>query len=321
MKIVKINVQDGLGQIEVALYGHEASRLTSFLNKASVALAAAPTPPVAMQLAVERFPAMRDSGMPLEERIETAIERIKSGYAAMRIPVEATDPDVVLQDCLIELTRLRSTPPAQEVEPVATRVHSYGGSTGINDYLMSDGSIKAMRPEDVTWTPPAPEVEPVAFQYRVQPWMMACFGEKISADKVERNHRFLEEALELVQACACSQDEAHQLVDYVYGRPVGMIHQEIGGVMVTLAALCLSHGLDMHKSGDVELARIWQKVEQIRAKQAAKPKHSPLPVASPNTPADNGLRKAAEALRILDLLGSGPTADNLRAELNKDKSC
>ena len=115
------------------------------------------------------------------------------------------------------------------------------------------------------------------FQQRVQPWMLACFGEKIAADKAERNHRFLEEALELVQATGCTVGEAHQLVDYVYGRPVGEPVQEIGGVMVTLAALCLAHGIDMHSAAETELARIWTKVEQIRAKQAAKPKHSPLP--------------------------------------------
>ena len=118
-----------------------------------------------------------------------------------------------------------------------------------------------------------------SFQARVQPWMMECFGAEISADGAERNHRFLEESLELVQACGCTASEAHQLVDYVYGRPVGERAQEVGGVMVTLAALCLAQGLDMHAAGETELARIWTKVEAIRAKQTAKPKHSPLPVA------------------------------------------
>lgn len=118
------------------------------------------------------------------------------------------------------------------------------------------------------------------FQERVQPWLMACFGEMIAGDREERNHRFLEEALELVQACGCTASEAHQLVDYVYGRPIGEPAQEVGGVMVTLAALCLANGLDMHANGETELARIWTKVEAIRAKQAAKPKHSPLPMAT-----------------------------------------
>ncbi len=115
------------------------------------------------------------------------------------------------------------------------------------------------------------------FQSRVHPWMLACFGAEIASDPIERNHRFLEEALELVQACGCTAEEAHQLVDYTFGRPIGDKAQEVGGVMVTLAALCLAHGLDMHTAAEVELERIWTKVEQIRAKQAAKPKHGPLP--------------------------------------------
>jgi hypothetical protein len=115
------------------------------------------------------------------------------------------------------------------------------------------------------------------FQDNVAPWMEACFGEVISSNKVERNHRFLEEALELVQACACTKGEAHLLVEYVYSRPVGEPIQEVGGVMVTLAALCLAQHMDMHEAGDLELARIWTKVEQIREKQKNKPKNSPLP--------------------------------------------
>jgi len=37
----------------------------------------------------------------------------------------------------------------------------------------------------------------------------------------------------------------------------------------------------MHKNGEVELNRIWTKVDEIRAKQACKPSHSPLPEAVP----------------------------------------
>lgn len=123
----------------------------------------------------------------------------------------------------------------------------------------------------------ASQADQEAFQQRVQPWLMTCFGEMIAGDREERNHRFLEESLELVQSCGCTASEAHQLVDYVYGRPVGELHQEVGGVMVTLAALCLANDADMHAAGWVELDRIWGKVEAIRAKQAVKPKHSPLP--------------------------------------------
>lgn len=55
--------------------------------------------------------------------------------------------------------------------------------------------------------------------------------------------------------------------------------------MITLAALCLANTLDMHAAGEDELARIWTKVEQIRAKQAAKPKNSPLPETQKSRPA------------------------------------
>lgn len=128
------------------------------------------------------------------------------------------------------------------------------------------------------------------FQARVQPWMHACFGAEVSANAIERNHRHLEESLELVQACGCTQSEAHQLVDYVFGRPVGEKSQEVGGVMVTLAALCLAQGVDMHVSAEVELARIWNQVAQIRTKQAGKPKHSPLPGPTQATQGGQGTK-------------------------------
>lgn len=118
------------------------------------------------------------------------------------------------------------------------------------------------------------------FQDRVLPWMLKCFGHDVSMDSVERNHRFLEEALELVQAIGCTRSEAHQLVDYVFDRPAGEPAQEAGGVMVTLAALCIANDLCMHEAAETELARIWTKVDVIRAKQATKPKHSPLPGGS-----------------------------------------
>ncbi len=70
------------------------------------------------------------------------------------------------------------------------------------------------------------------------------------------------------------------MIEYVYGRDQGEINQEVGGVMVTLAAHCLAHGIDMHEAAEAELARIWTKVDKIRAKQAAKPTGSALPVAA-----------------------------------------
>jgi NTP pyrophosphatase (non-canonical NTP hydrolase) len=149
--------------------------------------------------------------------------------------------------------------------------------------------------------------EQPSFQKRVHGWMMDCFSMEICRDRQERNHRFLEEALELVQACGCTASEAHQLVDYVYGRDQGDINQEVGGVMVTLAALCLANDIDMHQGGEIELARILQPaiMNKIRAKQASKPKHSPLPAhparAEPQASADSD--DAAIAKQIGSYLG------------------
>lgn len=119
-------------------------------------------------------------------------------------------------------------------------------------------------------------------QYRVGQWMLACFGKTIAADKSERNHRFLEEALELAQACGATRGEAMLLVDYVYGREIGEPAQEVGGVLLTLAALCNARGIDMDRAGEREIERVDtpEMIARIRQKQATKPSSSPLPGVS-----------------------------------------
>ncbi len=115
------------------------------------------------------------------------------------------------------------------------------------------------------------------FQEIVNNWVVSCFGEKIATDKVERNHRFVEEALELAQACGASRADCHELVEYVFRREVGERDQEVGGVMVTLAALCNAQDLDMTLAGYREISRCFTAVKKIRAKQKRKPKLGPLP--------------------------------------------
>ena len=119
--------------------------------------------------------------------------------------------------------------------------------------------------------------ETLSYQARVEKWLEACFPPSVRADRGERTHRFLEEALELAQANGCTRVDALALVDYVFGRPSGQPEQEIGGVMVTLASLCSASGIDMDEAGNRELDRNWDRIEQIRAKQQAKPHGSPLP--------------------------------------------
>ena len=128
-----------------------------------------------------------------------------------------------------------------------------------------------------------------AFQSRVHTWLLECFGWDIAGDRQERGDRLLEEVLELLQSGGYDPARVAALRDYVWGRPVGEPAQEVGGVMVTLAAYCVAHDLNMMANGITELERIERPeiVLKIRAKQAAKPTGSALPIAT-DSPAEGG---------------------------------
>lgn len=111
------------------------------------------------------------------------------------------------------------------------------------------------------------------FQDRVRHWLKFAFEERfphIIDCKRERNHRFLEESLELVQACGLPEIEAIELVKYVYSRPVGEIFQEAGGVSTTFSALCHTHGINVNHAAETELERDYRVVDKIRTRQALK---------------------------------------------------
>lgn len=110
------------------------------------------------------------------------------------------------------------------------------------------------------------------FQNNCMDWATQTFGEKINTDLSERNQRFLEEALELVQSTGMTSKQSHAMVDYVFARPIGETHQEIGGVMVCLALLCSIQNFDMNELGSTEISRCWDNQAKIKAKQAQKPK-------------------------------------------------
>lgn len=120
------------------------------------------------------------------------------------------------------------------------------------------------------------------FQTWVRNWVVDCFGKEVADNKEERNHRFLEEALELFQSLGGTQQEANLLVEYVFNRPLGEPSQEVGGVATTLAALCSANELDLSGCAFKELARITspEMIDKIRRKQATKPASSPLPGSS-----------------------------------------
>jgi len=87
-------------------------------------------------------------------------------------------------------------------------------------------------------------------------WSVKAFGEAVATDKKERALRFLEEAIELAQACGIEFLDIPALAAHVYGKPVGEVAQEVGGVGVTLLILCQNLGLSAEDCEWAELKRI-----------------------------------------------------------------
>lgn len=109
-------------------------------------------------------------------------------------------------------------------------------------------------------------------QQRAVIWAKACFGEKDVMDRKLRALRFIEEAIELVQAAGLSMDDVDRIRRYVYARPVGEVPQEVGGVMVTLGTLCHAFGVQMNELGHHEVDRCWTRISTIRERNRNKPR-------------------------------------------------
>lgn len=108
-------------------------------------------------------------------------------------------------------------------------------------------------------------------QLRVRCWVTKAFGIDSLRDHLERARRVVEEA-ELGQVMGLSRSSAHQLVDYVFDRPVGEVKQEIGGLIVTTFAAAESVGVDAILCCEAEIDRIEQPEVIVRCqeKQAKK---------------------------------------------------
>ena len=90
-------------------------------------------------------------------------------------------------------------------------------------------------------------------------WGLRCFGSEHMRDGGIRALRFAEEAIELAQACGVSEEKASEVVRVVYSRPPGMLHQEVGGSMVTLSVLCHALGIDLEDAFQIEIRRCLSK--------------------------------------------------------------
>ena len=115
-------------------------------------------------------------------------------------------------------------------------------------------------------------------QEKVRVWVLQVLGAETCKNKTERTNRFLEEAIELAQSAGCSKQDAIALVEYVYNKEPGEAYQEVGDVLITLAAFCTAFKLDMAACGSLKLNDNWTDSEKIRAKFLNRPEQGPLPV-------------------------------------------
>lgn len=110
------------------------------------------------------------------------------------------------------------------------------------------------------------------FQIDVATWMEKTFSFETRENKRERGYRFLEEALELFQSLNLEREDALKLVDYVFSRPKGEPVQEVGGVMITLAALCEAADISLKRAAVDELERVNspEVIAKIKSKRATR---------------------------------------------------
>jgi hypothetical protein len=106
--------------------------------------------------------------------------------------------------------------------------------------------------------------------HRSLAWLNKVFGSDTNIE--ERLLRMGEEVNELMQTGGVTREQAHALVDQVYDNPIGDMEQELGGVMVTLAAFCALSQLDPDLAYEIEAARCEtpEMIANIRNKHATK---------------------------------------------------
>ena len=113
----------------------------------------------------------------------------------------------------------------------------------------------------------------VSYQPDVVKQVDRLWGNAALNNQQERVQRFAEEAAELVQSCGLDLIQFWYVVSWVYGRPPGPKPREVGGTLVTLAALCHAFRMDMFGCGLAELQRLQEKEpEEMQGRHIAKPK-------------------------------------------------
>lgn len=102
-------------------------------------------------------------------------------------------------------------------------------------------------------------------------WAKATWGKEAATSPRMRAMRFIEEAMELVQAQGLSEADVNLVAKDIFSRPVGETAQEVGGVMTSLNCLVENCGLSTDECEIEELKRVLDlDPEILREKQEDK---------------------------------------------------
>lgn len=115
-------------------------------------------------------------------------------------------------------------------------------------------------------------------QQRFDAWLRDTMGSEIANDVGERNWRFAEEAVELLQACGMKVEDLLRVVATVYEKEPGDPAVEIGDVLCCLYPLATARGYCVETLAEHTLRRNYDNQERIRAKHVAKILRRPLEV-------------------------------------------
>ena len=96
-----------------------------------------------------------------------------------------------------------------------------------------------------------------ARQAAIYKWVADTFGAN-TLHPSERALRFIEEAVELVQAAGLSVEAVRAVVDHVFAKPPGGLAQEIGGCGTTLLALAAAYGVSADDAERDEAERVFK---------------------------------------------------------------
>lgn len=101
-------------------------------------------------------------------------------------------------------------------------------------------------------------------------WAVQTYGEVAKKARYQA-FRFLEEALELVQAMGLTKEDAIRTVEWVFSRSVGTVRVEVGDVRLSIDILAESQGVSSDDCYTACASRISDlDPAQMRAKEAAK---------------------------------------------------